>query len=781
MIRTGLASSALPLVLVLSACGGGGGGGGGSSPQPISAVPPPAVPTPAPTPTPTPAPAPAPAPTSSAFGTSGPYNTAEYQNSNAAVLANALAAYDKGATGAGVKLSVIDSGINPALPEFAGRIDPASADVVGTRGVSDEDGHGTAVSAVAAAAKNGTYIHGVAFDAAIVSIRADRIGSCADTEGCQFDDSAIAAGVRIATDAGAKVINLSLGGSQPGTFLMNAFAYAVGKGVVLVISAGNDGAKPEGVNADPFGAIPAARFPGSVIIAGSVGTFDRDLKTLSGTDQISPFSNRAGTSAAFYLTALGAGVRTLDETGGRFFYSGTSFSAPTITGAVALLAQAFPNLTGQQIVTILFESADDLGAVGIDEIFGRGRLNIARAFQPAGTTALAGTTTVVSNATGTAPASAGDAAKGQSLGAIVLDGFSRAYAVDLARSIRSAPQAQPLGNALAGNSRVSNSVAGPVSIALTVTARNDLRQGFAVERTGIGPEDFRKARLVAGSMVAKINPRTAVALGFKEGAKAMERRLTGAGAGSFLIARDVAGEVGFTADRGTAMAIRRDFGPVGVTVSGEQGEVRQGLSTVLGQQTLPYRWTSIALDRRFGRTWLSTAFSRLDEKRTLLGGTLVDALGGGGSAETRFVDLEARRSFGNGFSIGLNARQGWTRFTGGAFRSGAYGVDFAKAALLSDGDRFGLRVSQPLRIENGGLNLYLPTGYSYDSQSPTMSWSRYSLSPRGREIDAELSYQRPLSNGAGWIGGNVFARRQPGHFADADADVGAAVRFSRGF
>src|SRR5205085_10083281 len=113
------------------------------------------------------------------------------------VVSNAIAAYNAGSTGKGVKIGVIDSGINPSLPEFAGRIDPASGDVAGSRGVSDEDGHGTAVSAVAAAARNSSGSMGVAFDATIVSERADEPGSCATTGtdgGCKFLDSDIAAG-----------------------------------------------------------------------------------------------------------------------------------------------------------------------------------------------------------------------------------------------------------------------------------------------------------------------------------------------------------------------------------------------------------------------------------------------------------------------------------------------------------------------------------------------------------------------------------------------------------
>ena len=90
-----------------------------------------------------------------------------------------------------------------------------------------------AVSAVAAAARNNVDTMGVAFNATIVSERADAPGTCADTSadgGCSFYDPAIAAGIDAARSAGAKVINLSLGGSAPGTTLLNAMQRAVNAG-----------------------------------------------------------------------------------------------------------------------------------------------------------------------------------------------------------------------------------------------------------------------------------------------------------------------------------------------------------------------------------------------------------------------------------------------------------------------------------------------------------------------------------------------------------------------
>src|SRR5207253_3518620 len=147
-------------------------------------------------------------------------NTAEYQAAQYSVVSKAIAAYNAGATGKGIKIGIVDSGLNPGLAEFTGRIDPASGDVAGNRGVSDEGGHGTAVSAVAAAGRNDIGTMGVAFDATIVSERADQPGSCSGTDGCQFFDGAIAAGIDAARLAGAKVINMSLGGSPPGNQLL---------------------------------------------------------------------------------------------------------------------------------------------------------------------------------------------------------------------------------------------------------------------------------------------------------------------------------------------------------------------------------------------------------------------------------------------------------------------------------------------------------------------------------------------------------------------------------
>ena len=156
--------TSIVFALALSACGSGGSGVG-STPAPPSTIVPPAPPPPPPPPPP---------PTSN-------FNTVEYQRSNGAAQAQAIAAYNTGATGAGVIAGVIDSGIDVDSPEFAGKIHAQSADFAGTRGLQDEGGHGTAVSSVLLGAKNDLDTHGVAFDATLLVLRTDTAGSCPNT------------------------------------------------------------------------------------------------------------------------------------------------------------------------------------------------------------------------------------------------------------------------------------------------------------------------------------------------------------------------------------------------------------------------------------------------------------------------------------------------------------------------------------------------------------------------------------------------------------------------
>ncbi len=746
--------------LALSACGGGGGGGG------VQSTPAPALPPPVATPSPTPPP---PA-----------FDTAEYQRSTGLALANALPAYQAGGSGAGVTVAVIDSGVAAANAEFAGRLSPASTDVVGTRGVGDESGHGTAVSSVLLGARNDVGTHGVAFGATLLALRTDSIGSCTGAQGeCSHSDNAIARALDIAVQQGARVANLSLGGDAPNTALRLAMQRATAAGMVLVISAGNDGA----AQPDPFAAIATdsviAR--NQIIIAGA---YDAGRV-------IAEFSNRAGAASGFYLTALGSRVRAIDETGTSFLYSGTSFSAPHIAGATALLAQAFPNLTGAQIAQILFDSADDLGAAGTDAIYGRGGLNIGRAFAPRGGAALAGTAFSLTGgaALATLSPAMGDAVQ-RGLSAVMLDGFGRAYGIDLGSGIGVTAPSAMLGPILNQPVRGAGLAQGDAAFGLSLAAgRAGPGDADPAAYPG-GRPDAGFARPLAGFVAGRISRRTALAAGFGQSGAALAARLDGHAEQGLLMARAPGDALGFDRRIASALGVSHRLAGLGLSLVAEQGDALRALP---GDPRRPldragYALVGLGAGRALGPVAFDARLSVMREAGSVLGGRFGAAFGGGG-ARTVFGDVGARWSPGPGWSLGAAARLGWTRMDGGglvaegaAFGSTAFALDLARTGLFAAGDRLALRVAQPLRVGlagAGGIAVRLPTGYDYADGSTRFDWRRLNLTPDGREIAVEAGYAGRALGGS--FGANLFWRRDPGHFVALGDDMGLVMRWQTGF
>ena len=771
--RAAQAASAMMLV-TLGACGGAGGSGGGI----VTTVPP--IVTPSPTPTPAPAPAPSP---STAVAPSA--DTGEYRATVGAVSMNALAAYNQGATGAGINVAVIDTGIDTSSAEFGTRISSFSQNVGGGSAVQDQSGHGTAVSFTIAGRRNGTGTQGVAYDATIVALRADTPGSCEGEggSGCGFRDAAIARGIDVAVAAGARVINMSLSNSAAfGSNVLASISRATAAGIVIVLSAGNHGNGDPSVAANPEASAQvannAAVARGLVIVAGSVGA----------SDGISATSNRAGNTAGNYLTAVGESVQAPGKNGEVFLWSGTSFAAPQISAAVALLAQAFPNLTGKQIVDLLYATARDAGDAGVDAVYGRGILDLTRAFQPVGTAKLASSTAPVSlTVNGTLSAPMGDATTA-GMGAVILDGFDRAFAVDLANTIRRASPRPVLFSALDGRTQAALTRAKGMTIAMTVAPSRD---GARVERTMLLRDQADGARALAGSVTQALGKQASFAVGFATSGQALTAQLAGRGEPAFLIARQADNGFGFESGARGSAALRVERGLFGITAAAESGQVSwrgdSDLAALDGRwRRSPYDRFAVALDRNVGPVALTAAVSRLNERNTVLGAHLGDGLGGG-SATSWFGDVAARLDLAGGWTLGGSYREGRTQAKlGGAIAGSgtivtrAWAADMGKTGLLGTSDALAFRVSQPLRVSRGGIDINMPTYWDYASLSVT-EWTqqRLNLAPTGRELVYESSYTAPL--GTGWLTANLFWRQQPGNIANAPNDAGAAVRYSFAF
>jgi len=181
------------------------------------------------------------------------------------------------------------------------------------------------------------------------------------------------------------------------------------QGTTLVKAAGNNGAlgcDATGEDAcDPF-ALKwtyimdkySSEVSGGVII---VGSYDKN------TGALYSYSNRAGdlmkdyylvAPGSYYAeTGSGAGTIQTDANGNVLipgsvgYKTGTSMAAPLVTGVYALLREKHPNLTGQEITKIMFDTATDLGATGIDDVYGNGLINVEAAFNPVGTLSVADT------------------------------------------------------------------------------------------------------------------------------------------------------------------------------------------------------------------------------------------------------------------------------------------------------------------------------------------------------------------------------------------------------
>jgi hypothetical protein len=161
-----------------------------------------------------------------------------------------------------------------------------------------------------------------------------------------------------------------------------------------------------------------------------------------------------------------------------------------------------------------------------------------------------------------------------------------------------------------------------------------------------------------------------------------------------------------------------------------------------------------------------------------------DAFTTGGSTSW-FADAAASYDLGKGWSANGSYRRGWTIMPGaglgerGRLTTDAWSIDLARSNAFFSGDRFALRLMQPLRVRSGGFALNLPVSYDYADGSVGYEQRFFNLAPNGREIDLEAAYGMRILNGQ--LSANAFLRRQPGHIEAADADIGAGLRFRLGF
>lgn len=269
-----------------------------------------------------------------------------------------------------ITIAVIDTGADLTAPDLAAKTPEAYNIRSGSPDVVDERGHGTFVASLAAgSATNREGIAGFGGGARLLVIKA------AGPDGT-FTDVDEANAIVYAVDHGARVINLSFGGPDTSSTEQRGIDYAAAHGVMLVAPVGNEYA--DGNPAE----YPASSLPSHGGLAVGASTSDGRRASFSNTgEQLSLLAPGEGVFGAVASTAPSGAfrrVRLPGSTRGRYgFASGTSFAAPQVAGAAALVMAANPSLSVAEVARTLEQSASGHGSWTSER--GYGVLDVAAA------------------------------------------------------------------------------------------------------------------------------------------------------------------------------------------------------------------------------------------------------------------------------------------------------------------------------------------------------------------------------------------------------------------
>lgn len=247
-----------------------------------------------------------------------------------------------------VVVALLDTGVDLDHPDLVDRIVPGGWDFYDDDGdVNDTYGHGThCAGIIAAESDNATGVAGTAPRVGILPVKVFSDGGAGTA-------SMAADGIRFAVDAGADIINMSMGGSITTTYLESAIAYARSKGVIIAAAAGNESGAP---------VLYPARSPGVIAV---VATTAMDVR--ASYSNVGPEVDLAAPGSDVYSTLVD----------GRYgSKTGTSMATPFVSGALALLHAAEPTATPNQLVAALQATAHDLDVSGWDRRTGFGLIQV---------------------------------------------------------------------------------------------------------------------------------------------------------------------------------------------------------------------------------------------------------------------------------------------------------------------------------------------------------------------------------------------------------------------
>ncbi len=644
-------------------------------------------------------------------------------------------------------IAVIDSGIAP-IPELAPHLAPGGFDFVNNDpDATDDNGHGTVLAAIAVSSSN--------FTAQVMPIKIlDATGSGALIWGRQGIAHA-------ASRPNVRILNLSTQSMVYDLPVVASLQSAAGAGKIIVMAAGNTGLP----NPD-FPAGIVNQLSGRGIAVGAVGP----------GNVIRPYTARAGNSMNSYLVAL-------DDLG--LGLLGTSFAAPQVSGAAALVLHNAPFLSANEVVDILLRTAVDLGAPGTDPIYGRGLLNPSAALMPVGPPQIPTGDTVADSgasiqrvALELGPAVAGALMdNGRLAKTVIVDEYKRPFVVNL-KSLASIHDPRPTWPSLLDDLR---GLSEPLDVPLAskhklslwlsppVFADSELCSVFCDFDPSEGATEIAMSLSSVSNKGLHYHLNLNTDLGTPFGANQWHR----VKAMSLLSRRSLLSPYLSFGERSNSAGLGYGFGRrIDVAlgfVATDEGDAhgrRSDAALIEGNYELS-DWMS-----------LTAQLTTLSEDGNLLGGASNGAFGVDQS-NTTAVSVGARLQLRPSLALVGHYTRGHTRVDDvehsllhdfSSLRSEAFSAALFANGVIRKDDQVAIAVSRPLRVTDGSVDMEIP--YARDYAGNVLSnTERISLVPQGKETDVEISYRFPLREHT-TVGANLLYRAQPDHRKASGPETG---------
>ena len=727
----------LLVALLLNACGGGGGGGGAGGGAGYT------VPS---------------------CNDSGTRDT-EYlfmgsygDGGNGLTRVCASAAYARGATGNGIKIAVLDTGIdidflgNVYHTELDGNVASftTGSDLIASDNFpNDEHGHGSHVAGIIAGENNGSGYHGVAYDADLY------IYKVLNDSGSSVGNS-VANGVNKARTDGVDIMNLSLGSNTTigtdcnsaasceallGSTNYSALEAAGAAGKILVWGAGNEGNSSPSV--DSGAAIYDDDFKETTVIVVASGTDGKIGSTSNGWT--SGGSNKCGITAAICITAPGTLLYSanLNTNSTAVALTGTSMAAPMVSGGLALIKQEFSSLTNAQVVDRLFATALDTDEYSQSSIYGHGMMNLNAATASVGSLqTIAGSNLLddpsasyyyLANNSFTSSAAFSNALNNalESQTMEVYDSFDRAnFKTNVSSFFTS------------GSYTSQNTIENHMSRLEPKTTKKvknkNLYGSFTVETDG---------NYIESSMFQSAGD--FLTLGFNQSTNSFENEVdplsnffndsnfgnnylvnpyfnTGSGQDYFMSfnTNSSFGFDTFTNANGNDLGLAFNLNPLS---SSNEGTKNAGDLQVV-----------------FGANY---------EQNKFLNSTSSGAFATGDLSNTNFTGLKYKKNLGDDFTFVGSGFAGYTYIDKAAdsyidsstpLLTSSFTLGLAKANFIKEDQRIGFFINQPLRVEDGSLNLRVPTSSDRD-RTVTYSNLNVDLEPDARQINFDIIFNKIIT------------------------------------